>query len=385
MHIGLIIYGSLETMTGGYLYDRIVVKGLERSGHEVEVISLTSGSYLGRLFHGVWPGLCQRLLLRKFDLILQDELCHPSLFLVNKRLRRLGGPPVVAIVHHIRCREPRPCRQNWLMSLVERGYLGSVDGFVFNSKTTEKTVTALVGHRQPQIIANPAGDRFGSPLSPDTIRQRASQPGPLELLFLGIIIPRKGLLPLLSALARVDRDLWRLTVVGGLDFDPAHTAKVRQRIQRLGLTDAVRFIGPCSDDRLVEIMSASHLFCMPYAYEGFGIAMLEAMAFGLPAIGCRDGAADETISHGSNGYLLATDDLAGLAPLVVELQHDREILLRLSLAARLTYVDRPGWQNSVAAINGFLAEMKSGQAQRKIVAPLRPAGSKEPENGHGSE
>ncbi|MFZ1987246.1 MAG: glycosyltransferase, partial [Desulfatitalea sp.] len=59
--------------------------------------------------------------------------------------------------------------------------------------------------------------------------------------------------------------------------------------------DSVRFIGPLQDDELVRVFSTSHLFCMPYAYEGFGIAILEAMAFGLPAIGCRDGAAGETI------------------------------------------------------------------------------------------
>jgi glycosyltransferase involved in cell wall biosynthesis len=258
------------------------------------------------------------------------------------------------------------------MALVERGYLASVDGFVFNSKTTEKTVTALVGHRQPRIIAYPAGDRFGSPLSPDTIRRRASQPGPLELLFLGIIIPRKGLLPLLSALAMVDRDLWRLTVVGGLDFDPAHTATVRQTIQRLGLADAVRFIGPCSDAQLIKIMQTSHVFCMPYAYEGFGIAMLEAMAFGLPAIGCLAGAAAETISHGSNGYLLATDDLAGLGSLLVKLQHDRQELLRLSLAARATYAGRPSWQDNVAAINGFLLKMMGCQNQEESLETIRP-------------
>ena len=44
MRVGLIIYGSLETLAGGYLYDRIVVEGLERLGHEVEVISLASVS-----------------------------------------------------------------------------------------------------------------------------------------------------------------------------------------------------------------------------------------------------------------------------------------------------------------------------------------------------
>ena len=371
MRIGLIIYGSLETMTGGYLYDRTVVQGLKRLGHEVEVISLAGGSYLRKLGQGLSPGLWRRLLSARFDLLLQDELCHPSLFLVNKRLRRLAGPPVVAIVHHICCREPRPCWQNWLLSLAERRYLASVDGFIFNSKTTGKTVTALVGDHQPQVIASPAGDRFGSPLSPQCISQRTCQPGPLELLFLGILIPRKGLLPLLNALSGVDRDLWRLTVVGGLDFDPAHTAEVRQRIHQLGLADSVRFIGPCSDDALIEILTTSHVFCMPYAYEGFGIAMLEAMAFGLPAIGCRDGAADETINHGNNGFLLAPDDLAGLAPLLVQLQHDRKKLLRLSLAARTTYASRPNWLDSVKAIHRFLVEMKGEESQGIIVEPIR--------------
>jgi glycosyltransferase involved in cell wall biosynthesis len=330
------------------------------------------------------PDLCRRLLAGRFDILLQDELCHPSLFWVNQRLRRLHGPPLVAIVHHLMCREPRPWWRNRLLTLVERRYLASADGFIFNSKTTGRTVTALVGEHQPHVIAYPAGDRFGSPLSADSISRRTRQPGPLQLLFLGIVIPRKGLLPLLSALAGVDRELWRLTVVGSLDFDPAHAAAVREQVDQLGLADSVQFVGPCSDDRLVEIMRASHLFCMPFAYEGFGIALLEAMAFGLPAIGCRDGAADETISHGSNGFLLASDDLAGLAPLVVQLQHDREMLLRLSLAARLTYAGRPGWQDSVAAINAFLVEMKSGRTQGKIIAPVRPAGTAHPGNGHES-
>jgi glycosyltransferase involved in cell wall biosynthesis len=384
MRIGLIIYGSLKTLTGGYLYDRIVVQGLERLGHEVEVISLTSGSYFRRLGHGFSSGLSRRLLAGRFDILLEDELCHPSLFLINQRLRRRGGPPVVAIVHHIFCREPRPDWQNSFLALIERRYLASVDGFIFNSETTRRTVTALVGNHQPQIIAYPAGDRFGSPLSPERISQRASQPGPLELLFLGIIIPRKGLLPLLSALAGVDRALWRLTVVGGLNFDPAHTAEVRQHIQQLGLADSVRFIGACGDDELVEILSVSHVFCMPYAYEGFGIAILEAMAFGLPAIGSLEGAANETISHGHNGFLLAPDDRTGLAQLLIKLQHNRQELLRLSLAARATYASRPCWQDNVAAINGFLKKMTNRQGIETIVEPLRSTENAAPRDKRGA-
>ena len=358
MRIGFVIYGSLDTLTGGYLYDRIVVRGLTRLGHEVEVISLASGSYLRRLGLGLSPQLCRRLLAGRFDILIQDELCHPSFFMANKRLRRQGGPIVVAIVHHVLCDEPRYGWHNMLLSVIERCYLASVDGFIHNSATTQRTVAALVDHDRPQVIAYPAGDRFGPPLSPEVIGRRAYRPGPLELIFLGNVIPRKGLLPLLDALAKVDRDIWRLSVVGGLDFDPDHVDRMRQLARQLGLSDTVRFLGPLQDDRLIKVLSTSHLFCMPYAYEGFGIAILEAMAFGLPAIGCLNGAAAETISHGTNGFLLAPGNLAGLGPLLVYMHRDRDGLLKLALGARETYLRSPGWQDGVAAIDSFLREMK---------------------------
>ncbi len=358
MRIGFLIYGSLDTLTGGYLYDRILVQGLTRLGHEVEVISLTFGPYLRRLVLGVSPSLYRRLLAGRFDILIQDELCHPSLFLINQRLRRQAGPPLVALVHHVLCREPRHRWHNMLLAVAERCFLSSVDGFIHNSETTRRTVAALVDHHRPQVIAYPAGDRFASPLSVEAISSRAHRPGPLKLLFLGNVTPRKGLLPLLKALAGVNRNVWHLSIVGGLDFDTAHAARAGQLSRQLGLSDVVRFLGPLSNNELVEILSASHLFCMPYAYEGFGIAILEAMAFGLPAIGCRDGGAVETIRQGTNGFLLAPGDLAGLAPLLTTLHRDRGLLLRLALAARETYIGSPTWQDGVTAIDSFLRKMK---------------------------
>ncbi len=360
MRIGFVIYGSPDTLTGGYLYDRIVAEGLTRLGHEVAMIGLPGGSYPGRLRQALSPGLCSRLLAGGFDVLLQDELCHPSLFLVNRRLRRQGGPILVALVHQVLCDEPRPRWQNRLLRVVERAYLTSVDGFIHNSETTRRTVAALVGQdcQRPQVIAYPAGDRFGSPLSAEAISRRAYRTGPLELLFLGNVIPRKGLLPLLKALAGVDRSLWHLTVVGGLDFDPAHAARARDLVRQLGLAEAVRFSGARQGDELIDILSASQLFCMPYAYEGFGIATLEAMAFGLPAIGSRTGAAGETISHGENGFLLDRGDTAGLGPRLAGLHRDREQLRRMALAACATYAGRPTWQDGAAAIDGFLREMQ---------------------------
>ncbi len=370
MRIGFVIYGSLTTLSGGYLYDRIVVQGLRELGHQVEVISPPSGSYLKKLLHGFSRKACRGLLEGGYDILIEDELCHPSLFLVNKRL---GGqhsrPQLVALVHHILSDEPRKAWRNGLLALAERSFLASVDGFIYNSATTQAKVRSLVQHNLPELIAYPAGDRFGSPLDEDRIQQRSNRPGPLQLLFLGNIIPRKGLLPLFRALAAVDQKIWRLTVVGGLDFDPVHVDEAQQLARRLGLAGSVRFTGPLQEEELIEALSSSHLFCMPYAYEGFGIAILEAMAFGLPAIGCRFGAAGETIVHGENGFLLAEDDLLGLKPLLTILHGEREELQRLALAARATYLKSPGWQDSVAAIETFLMRLKELSGKQKGGKP----------------
>jgi len=370
MRIGFIIYGNLDTLTGGYLYDRIVVEGLTERGHSVEVISLPAGSYLARLGHGLFPGLYRRLQAGKFDILIADELCHPSLCHAGKWLHRQAGRPLlVALVHHLLSSEARPRWQNTLFSLVERKFLATVDGFIHNSRTTQQAVAALVHQSLPQVIAQPAGDRFGGHLSPEIISKRSYRSGPLKLLFLGMVIPRKGLLPLLQSLAGIDREIWHLSVVGGLDFHPAYTARVKDVIRTMGLADSVQFLGPRHDRDLAEILSSSHVFCMPSAYEGFGIAILEAMAFGLPAIGSRHGAARETISHGVNGFLMDPDDLSGLEPLLLHLHKDREQLEKLALAACSTYASRPTWQDSVTAIDTFLGELKDLTGQTDATGP----------------
>jgi glycosyltransferase involved in cell wall biosynthesis len=364
MHIGFVIYGSIDTLTGGYLYDKMVVEGLIELGHKVEIISLPSRSYFGRIIHGMSPRLHDRLLTSRFDILIQDELCHPTLFWVNRRLGRQAGPIILAVVHHTLSAEPRNIWLNKILAAVERLYLSSVQGFIFNSKTTSKEVAALVNHHCPEVIAYPAGDRFGAPLSPKTITARAMQPGRLELIFLGNVIPRKGLLPLLRALAEVDTNFWRLSIVGGRDFDHTHTSTAQKLAEELGITDSVRFLGSQQNEKLIGILETSHLLCMPYAYEGFGIAILEAMAFGLPAFGSTEGAAGETIRHGENGFLLAPGDLSGLSPILHELYHDRQKLTQLALAARETYLQAPGWQDAIATIESFLVKMKDDKSKK---------------------
>lgn len=352
MHIGLIIYGTLDTVSGGYLYDRKLVAHLRAAGETVEIVSLPWTNYGRHLAHNWSRELQERVENGRFDLLLQDELNHPSLFWLNRRLR--GRVPLVSIVHHLRCSEARPAWQNWLYRQVERRYLASIDGFVFNSETTRRVTEGLVGKKRPFVVATPAGDRFNPTITPAEVAARAKQTAPLQLLFVGNLIPRKGLHTLLDALATLPRSDWRLAVVGETAVSPAYTTHIQHQIAQHNLAANVTLHGSLPDAALADQFARSHLLVVPSTYEGFGIVYLEAMAFGLPTIGTTAGAAGEIIHNGDNGFLIAPNDATTLAQQLTSLHQDRDLLARLSLSALAHSRRWPTWEESMAKAHSFL-------------------------------
>ena len=348
MRVGLVIYGSLDTVSGGTLYDRQLVDTLRRQGDTVEIIALPWRNYGRHLSDNLAADLPARL-AGDYDVLLQDELCHPSLAWANGRFARRA--PVVSIVHHLRCSEARPRWQNALYRPVERRYLRSVDGFIFNSRTTQQAVEALVGRDRPHVLATPGGDR----LAPPAADRRDWTNGPLRLLFVGNLIPRKGLHVLLAALAQV-RAEWRLSVVGR-SADPAYAWRMAARAARPPLAGRVAWCGPLSDAALAVEMAAAHVMVVPSDYEGFGIVYLEGMAFGLPAIATTGGAAAEIVSDGVDGYLVPPGDSAALAERIATLAGDRARLAQMSAAARASFAGWPTWADSCAVIRAFLLDI----------------------------
>jgi glycosyltransferase involved in cell wall biosynthesis len=357
MRVALVLYGDLDFISGGFLYDRMLVDYLRRQGEEVKIISLPWRSYPGGLLDNLSPPLRRRLENIKADVILQDELAHPSLFGLNRRRRGSGQAPLVAIVHHLRCSEARPAWQNRLYKIVERRYLASVSGFIFNSRSTRESVEALVGRGKPSVLALPAANRFTVGLSQEDLAARAREPGPLRLLFLGNVIPRKGLHTLLEALARVPREGWRLTVVGGLEVDRAYVQQIQRQIDEAGLRGQVEFTGIIEDEQLASRLARSHLLAMPSSYEGYGIVYLEGMAFGLPAVATTGGGAKEIITSGRDGFLIAPGDAGALAGNIRALMDDRDLLLKLSLNAQARFVAHPTWEDAGAATHRFLQSL----------------------------
>jgi glycosyltransferase involved in cell wall biosynthesis len=378
MHVGLVIYGSLDIVSGGYLYDRMLVDYLRRQGVEVDIIAIPRRSYTLQLADNLSPALYNRLANAKYNLLLQDELNHPSLFWLNRCLSQRNPGPCkvkkISLVHHLRSSEDHPPGLMKLYCWVERRYLRSVDGFVFNSHTTLQTVEAFAGIQSPALVAFPAGDLFHPNISQDEIVARARHSGPLKLLFVGNLIPRKGLHTLLAALMQTPEETATLTIVGNINIDRSYTSALMEQVKRGGLQKRVRFTGQLSHERLADQLRAHHVIAVPSTYEGFGIVYLEGMGFGLPAIGTTSGGAAEIITHGQDGYLIAPGDQDAFGCLLVDLHRDRHKLVHMSLAARQHYLAHPTWEETCAAIYAFLKHQVNPQPDphRQIKIPASP-------------
>ncbi len=362
MHLGLIIYGSLNTLTGGYIYDRLLVEYLQSRGHRVDIISLPRRNYGLHLLDNWSPGLRSDLIAGPYDILLQDALNHPSFFHTNRHLQRNGNFPIVAIVHQVLCRQPRNGLLNRIYQAIERRYLESVDAIIFNSNTTRTTVETMVNGQRPSLVAYPAGDRLGHLPSMDLIDSRTREIGPLRLIFVGNVLPHKGLLPLIKGLSHLAHEKWHLTVVGSLTMDTRYVREIERLIAQNNLSRQVEMTGPKDGNQLANLFRQSHVFVMPYSHEGFGMAHLEAMAFGLPVMGSSEGAVKEFVIPGRNGFLFKTDDFESVNASIQNLHHDRRRLRKMSHAAFRTYKNHPKWNDTMESIHRFL----TGLAESKL-------------------
>lgn len=344
MKIGLVIYGSLDTLSGGYMYDRMLVDYLRAQGDTVEIISLPWRNYAAHLTDNLTFKLPTGL-----DILIQDELNHPSLIHAN---RKPHPYPIISLVHHLRCSELRPKWQNDLYRIVEKKYLQSVDGFIYNSKTTKAVVNELIGNRLPEMVAFPPTDRFEEEISEEEIEERSKKKD-LHILFLGNVIERKGLITLLQAMRFSTFD-FRLDIVGSLVTDPIYAKQMEDFVMSNGLSSVVTFHGALNDQPLIDKLRAAHVLVVPSSYEGFGIVYLEGMGFGLPAIGTTAGAASEVIDDGVTGFLIQPGAARGLADQLQLLSERRDILLEMSLAARSRYLRQPKWSQTAGRIREFL-------------------------------
>ena len=349
MKLGLVVYGSLDTQSGGFHYDRQLVAELRAAGDTVDVIELPWRSYpRGLLDNG--SRRLRRRLAGDYDLLLQDELAHPSLVWTNRHL----STPIVTIVHHLRASEAR--RLQPLYRAVERRYLRGVDGVVCNSTVTRDVVLESGVAVDRTVVAPPAGDRFDPSIADNRIAARAREK-PLRVLFVGNITPRKGVDTLIDGLAVAGGDA-ELTVVGK-PADEDYVSRCHDRVADHGVGDRVTFTGGIDDDALVAAFREHHVLAVPSQYEGYGIVYLEGMGFGLPAIASRAGGATDIVTDGETGILVEPGDVTAVADAISMLATDRERLATMGQAARRRYETQPDWTATAATVRTLLKTVVS--------------------------
>lgn len=357
MKIGLIIYGSLDTVSGGYLYDRMLVEHLRSQGDSVEIISISWRNYCRHLTDNLHSTLLDDVVHKSFDLLLQDELNHPSLIRFNRRLQQYKSYPIVSIVHHLRSDEAHHPWQNAIYRAVERRYLESVDGFIFNSQSTRENTFAFLKEQRPSVVCPPAADHVFKKEKLFSPNVRTREKDPFKLLFLGNVIARKGILVLLEALQKLKDINWRLTIAGDLTVDPKVVKEARQFADASDMMQRISWLGKVPGDEIPLLYRRHDLFVLPSFFEGFGIVYLEAMGAGLPVIASAAGGAGDFVRHGENGFLLPPGDSEMLSQFIRSLAVDRELHQRISSAARKTFQKHPGWEDNMSDARDFLLEM----------------------------
>ena len=338
----------LAPLTGGNLYDRILVEILRNRGHEVTV----------REFAGA--GSETPAASARADVIVQDGLLHREF---RRRNADWKGrrPRLVALVHHPQSSEPeRGEAELARLRLEERAYLRTVDGVLSPSWASVDAARRLAGRQFPAAVVPPGRDRLaGAALpslpGPEEIRARAR--GPLRIAHVANVIPRKRLLELLEALATAPE--WTLAVAGREDPEPAYAAAARRRAAAPDLADRVRFRGPLGPAALAGLLRDSALLAVPSTHEGFGIVYLEGFAFGLPALAAASGGVEEVVSNGETGWLIREADSGSasrrIAARLKTLAADRGRLAAMGLRAAERHRSHPTWARSAAAVEDLFA------------------------------
>ncbi|MEO6626537.1 MAG: glycosyltransferase family 4 protein [Burkholderiaceae bacterium] len=334
--------GSLERLTGGTIYDRRIVAGLRATGWEVEVVSLDTGF--------PWPDAAELdraaasvAALPDGTLVVADGLAFGAMPAIAwQHARRLRW---VALVHHPLALETGlKAHQATQLFESERQALASARAVVVTSAATARALANDYGVAAPCIHVVEPGVAPAA-LSGGTPDRAAEQT--VSLLCVATLTPRKGHVLLLDALAGLRDRAWTLHCVGSTSQDAATTAAVRASIAALGLAQRVHLHGELDAEALEAAYARADAFVLPSFHEGYGMALSEALAHGLPVVSTTAGAIPQTVPAGA-GVLVPPGDHTALAAALVRLFDDPAWRAALAKGARDVRERLPDWPVAVA-------------------------------------
>ena len=214
------------------------------------------------------------------------------------------------------------------------------DGVTSISKyLKDKTLTDFEISRPIEVISNFVNCDVYTPYRDEAVRDEArrrfAEPGEAILIHLSNFRPVKRVLDCIRIFAEVRKHAnVRLLMVG----DGPERAPAEHLAWTLGVSKYVDFLG--KQNHVERLIRLAHVVLMPSEMESFGLASLEGMACGVPAVATRVGGVPELITDEVDGFLGAVGDVAGLAKRATELVTDPALHAKMAAAARATAIAR---------------------------------------------
>ena len=215
--------------------------------------------------------------------------------------------------------------------------MAATDLVVANSAWAAQRCEEIAGRSLPVRVIH-----LGADLTPVSF----SSNGAVRMVTVAHLVARKRHEVVLRALAMIDPP--RRPEYFVIGDGPCRAALERLAIQ-LGVADRVQFLGQLDNREAVARAAGCDLFVMPGVEEPFGVAFVEAMAAGLPAIGSRgEGGPEDIAAAGPGMVLVEPGDARELAAVIERLTADRSQLARLGAAARETVAANFTWERTGA-------------------------------------
>lgn len=350
MDFALLLPGPLDQLTGGYLYARRVVEGLKARGERVGLFELP-GQYPDADAAAREAACAALASLPDGHVAVIDGLTLPAfagcLARESRRLRLVG------FIHHpLSLETGLDAATARHYAALEAGLWPRLSGALCPGRHTALAVAAS-GLAAERVVIVPPGT-----LKPAARTSPTRQQGPLRILSVATVTPRKGHRLLVEALAGLQDLDWRLDCIGSLERDPATAVALRGQIESLQLGARIRLLGEQSAAQLAEAYHHSDLFALPSFHEGYGMVLAEALAHGLPIVATRAGAIPDTVPD-SAALLVPPGDVPALRAALRQLLADDQARGRLADGAAAAAAALPDWPLAVDRWAAALARVST--------------------------
>jgi len=336
LRVAWVVYGSLEQVSGGYIYDRVVVDQLRSLGDMVTVVSLEP--------NGALPVLSTD----EYDVVVGDELCFRELAPLFRAAP--AGLRRVLLIHHLTAWEHAPGARRDELWALEKSAIQAADACIATSRLTARRLETE-GLTRGVVVAEPGADRFERTENAGVLPAGAA----LRLLFVGNVLPRKRVLELARAFAKLPDAHAELVLVGA-ELEPGYAREVRAELERAELTNRVRWLGPLCAAGVAEQLSQATVLVLPSALEGYGMVLGEALWAGVPIIAARVGAAEDLVGRTGAGLLYDPDDSNGLTAALARFVGEGALRTSLRKAASLAAARLPRWRDTALGVRATLAK-----------------------------